>query len=60
MNSFWKNISQLAQGQLFHGGYLSRETVIRLAQEKTCAKANGIDARPMRRPIIWPRLSIPH
>ena len=58
MKGFWQNLSQVAQGQLFNGGYLSREAVERLSAPRTRGKK--IHARPQRKQVVWPRLAIPH
>jgi hypothetical protein len=57
MNGFWKSLSQVAQGQLFNGGYLSHEAVQRLSAPRgktICAAKAG------RKPMKWPRLATPH
>ena len=59
MKDFWQNLSQLAQGQLFSGGYLSRETVQRLAAPRSRGKTIRVDGRGRKR-TAWPRLAIPH
>ena len=40
MTAFWKNLQQLAHGQLFNGGYLTEKTAAPLA-----AKANTATCR---------------
>jgi len=40
MTAFWKNLHQLAHGQLFNGGYLTEKTAAQLA-----AKTNGTTCR---------------
>ena len=47
MKGFWENLSQLAQGQLFSGGYLSRETVERLSAPRSRGKK--VRSRPRRK-----------
>jgi len=37
MSTFWKNLQQLAQGQLFNGGYLSPD--VARTQAESAAKA---------------------
>ena len=39
MTTFWKNLQQLAHGQLFNGGYLSAE--VARAQAESVTKADG-------------------
>ena len=58
MNGFWKSLSQVAQGQLFNGGYLSHEAVTRLQTNRP----RGKTARTTKqsRKVQWPRLAIPH
>ena len=58
MKGFWQNLSQVAQGQLFNGGYLSREAVERLTAPRSRGKK--VRARPQRKQVVWPRLAIPH
>jgi hypothetical protein len=58
MKGFWQNLSQVAQGQLFHGGYLSREAVERLSAPRERGKK--VRAWPQHKQTAWPRLSIPH
>jgi hypothetical protein len=36
MTAFWKNLQQLAHGQLFHGGYLSPDVA------RTQAESHGL------------------
>ncbi|HEX4481668.1 MAG TPA: hypothetical protein VH082_12705 [Rudaea sp.] len=58
MKGFWQNLSQLAQGQLFSGGYLSHETVKELCAPRSRGKT--VRNRALRRKsIAWPRLAIP-
>jgi hypothetical protein len=60
MKTFWENISQLAQGQLFSGGYLSKEAVQRLTANREGGKTTSA-ARPKQcKKLPWPRLAIPH
>jgi hypothetical protein len=59
MKGFWENLSQVAQGQLFNGGYLSHEAVKRL----TAPRERGKKVRnkvSRCKPVAWPRLAIPH
>jgi hypothetical protein len=59
MTTFWKSLAQVAQGQLFIGGYLSPAAVAELARrvEPPCkAKRNG----GSRDHLPWPRLAMPH
>ena len=57
MKGFWENLSQVAQGQLFSGGYLSREAVQRLS----APRGKTIRVATTRRKLVkWPRLAIPH
>ena len=58
MKGFWQNLSQVAHGQLFNGGYLSREAVQRLSAPRTRGKK--VRARPQCKQVVWPRLAIPH
>ena len=58
MKGFWENLSQVAQGQLFNGGYLSREAVERLSAPRQCGKT--VRGKPARKRVAWPRLAIPH
>ena len=58
MKGFWQNLSQVAQGQLFNGGYLSREAVERLSAPRQRGKA--VCGKPTRKRVAWPRLAIPH
>jgi hypothetical protein len=58
MKGFWLNLSQVAQGQLFNGGYLSREAVERLSAPRQPGKK--VRAKPRRKHVVWPRLAIPH
>jgi hypothetical protein len=56
MNTFWKNLHGLSQGQLFNGGYLAPSTVASLA-----SKENAADKRDRKRDCRerqpWPRLA---
>jgi hypothetical protein len=58
MKGFWQNLSQVAQGQLFNGGYLSREAVQRLSAPHQRGKKARV--KPRRKQVAWPRLAIPH
>jgi len=58
MKGFWQNLSQVAQGQLFNGGYLSREAVERLSAPRQRGKKAR--AKPQCKQVVWPRLAIPH
>ena len=58
MKGFWQNLSQVAQGQLFNGGYLSREAVQRLSAP--CERGKKVRVGPQRKQVVWPRLAIPH
>ena len=58
MKGFWQNLSQVAQGQLFNGGYLSREAVERLNEPRSRGKK--VRTQPQRKRVVWPRLAIPH
>jgi len=58
MKGFWQNLSQVAQGQLFNGGYLSREAVERLSAPRSRGKKAG--TRTQCKQVVWPRLAIPH
>jgi hypothetical protein len=59
MKGFWQNLSQVAQGQLFSGGYLSKETVQRLSRPRSRGKTIRV-ATTRSKPVKWPRLAIPH
>ena len=59
MKGFWQNLSQVAQGQLFNGGYLSREAVQRLSEQNQRGKTIRIDKCGCKQ-VVWPRLAIPH
>jgi hypothetical protein len=59
MKGFWQNLSQLAHGQLFSGGYLSREAVERLSPPRPRGKTVRAP-KARRKPMKWPRLAIPH
>ena len=59
MKGFWENLSQVAQGQLFSGGYLSREAVQRLSAPRPRGKTIRV-VTTRRKPMKWPRLAIPH
>ncbi|HET7064592.1 MAG TPA: hypothetical protein VFI49_09970 [Rudaea sp.] len=51
MTTFWKNLQQLAHGQLFNGGYLSAD--VARAQAESVTKANAQRTCPndtVRRP----------
>jgi hypothetical protein len=58
MKGFWQNLSQVAQGQLFNGGYLSRESVERLSAPRTRGKK--MRGKSQCKQVTWPRLAIPH
>jgi hypothetical protein len=58
MKGFWQNLSQVAQGQLFNGGYLSPEAVQRLTAPRE--RGRKVRAKPRRKQVVWPRLAIPH
>ncbi len=60
MKSFWQNISQIAQGQLFSGGYLSKEAVDRLTTNRKRGKPARIAKPKQKKSLPWPRLAIPH
>ena len=51
MTAFWKNLQQLAHGQLFNGGYLSADVAREraAAAEKTQAPRTA-SPDPLRRP----------
>ena len=59
MKGFWENIAQLSKGQLFNGGYLSKEAALRLTEDRCGGKSNGVDSSKQRREV-WPRLATPH
>jgi hypothetical protein len=58
MKGFWQNLSQVAQGQLFNGGYLSREVVERLSVPRQPGKKSRANSQCKQ--VVWPRLAIPH
>jgi hypothetical protein len=58
MNTFWKSLAQVAQGQLFIGGHLSAAAVSQLTQRAPCTAGKHDDAPRKRLP--WPRLAMPH
>jgi hypothetical protein len=59
MKGFWENLSQLSKGQLFSGGYLSKEAVLRLTENRVVGKSKRLSGGKRRR-VVWPRLAIPH
>lgn len=59
MKNFWENISQIAQGQLFSGGYLSKEAVDRLTTNRKRGKTTSEQSKQHKK-HPWPRLAIPH
>ena len=59
MKSFWENISQIAQGQLFSGGYLSKEAIDRLTANRKRGKTTS-ELPKQHKKHPWPRLAIPH
>jgi hypothetical protein len=60
MKTFWENISQLTQGQLFSGGYLSKEAVERLTANRQDSKTARTTKPKQKKKLPWPRLAIPH
>jgi hypothetical protein len=58
MSTFWKNLAQIAQGQLFASGHLSHAVVTQMAKCANSSKRKGGDA--CRDQLPWPRLAIPH
>jgi hypothetical protein len=60
MKTFWENISQIAQGQLFSGGYLSKEAVDRLTTNRKGGKPARTAKPKQKKRLPWPRLAIPH
>jgi hypothetical protein len=60
MNGFWKSLSEVAQGQLFNGGYLSHEAVTRLQTNRPRGKTARASKNKQARKLPWPRLAIPH
>lgn len=58
MTTFWKNLAQVAQGQLFMGGHLSQAVVVEMA--KCMNRNNGQRNDACRDQLPWPRLAIPH
>jgi hypothetical protein len=60
MKTFWENISQIAQGQLFSGGYLSKEAVDRLTANRKGGKTVRTAKPKQKKKLPWPRLAIPH
>jgi len=58
MNTFWKSLAQVAQGQLFIGGHLSPATVAQLTKRAPCSVGKPDKSRHERLP--WPRLAMPH
>ena len=59
MNGFWKSLSEVAQGQLFSGGYLSPEVVARLQASSPRGKTVR-KTKIKSHKLPWPRLAIPH
>jgi hypothetical protein len=59
MKGFWQNLSQVAQGQLFSGGYLSQEAVQRLTAPRERGKKVRASGSRCKQ-VVWPRLAIPH
>jgi hypothetical protein len=58
MSTFWKNLAQVAQGQLFMGGHLSHAVVAEMAK---CAQpSQGQRNGACGDHLPWPRLAIPH
>ncbi|MDR3389982.1 MAG: hypothetical protein P4L92_23340 [Rudaea sp.] len=58
MSTFWKNLSRVAQDQLFTGGYLAPSTVAAIAAKRQAAAAGGgtqEKKQESKRP--WPRLA---
>jgi hypothetical protein len=58
MSTFWKNLAQVAQGQLFMGGHLSHAVVAGMANCAQPSKGKRDDS--CRDHLPWPRLAIPH
>lgn len=48
MTAFWKNLQQLAQGQLFNGGYLSAD----VARDQARSLSNVDDKRTCTNDLI--------
>lgn len=59
MTTFWKSLGQVAQGQLFIGGYLSPAAVAGLSK-RVEAPRQGKRGKIHRDHMPWPRLAIPH
>jgi len=59
MNTFWKSLAQIAQGQLFIGGHLSPAVAVDLAK-RAGATCKGKRQSGDRDHSSWPRLAIPH
>jgi hypothetical protein len=60
MTAFWKNLAEVAKGQLFTGGHLSPSIVIEIAAKRsndtdTCKRKSSRGKH-----VPWPRLAIPH
>jgi hypothetical protein len=60
MSPFWKSLAQIAQGQLFSGGYLSPAAVAALNPRIETPKKGKRLSRGCRDHLPWPRLAIPH
>ncbi|MEP6485412.1 MAG: hypothetical protein ABJB01_13255 [Rudaea sp.] len=60
MKRFWENLSQLSKGMLFSGGYLSKEAVLRLTDDRAGGKSKRATSDVKRHRAASPRLAIPH
>jgi hypothetical protein len=60
MTPFWKSLAQIAQGQLFTGGYLSPAAVAAMSQHAEAPKKIKRSGGGCRDHLPWPRLAIPH
>ncbi len=44
MKGFWENLAQLSKGQLFSGGYLSKEAALRVVEKRAGGKSKRASA----------------
>ena len=60
MNAFWKNLAEVAKGQLFTGGHLSPSIVAEIAAKRAQNADPCKRKSPRGKHLSWPRLAIPH
>jgi len=60
MTPFWKQLAEVAKGQLFIGGHLSPSVVAELVAKNASVAGKSESRSACHDHSPWPRLAIPH